>query len=131
MAAKKKTTTKAATPKTTTPDLPTEFTIGGEAFRVTPKEEWTARQDDAAMAVMMRMSTKLDADAIEEGDSFAVVDSLIETGLYRRMLGIALQPIEGSRSVEENIKFFRDVKIDVGGFTPVMAVVAAFFGSGD
>lgn len=126
MAAKKKATTKKAAPDI----LPTEFTIGGEMFRVTPKDEWTPRQDDAAMAVMMRISSKFKKEEVDGADELAIVDKLIASGLYRRMLGIALVPTDSERSIDENIEFFEDTKIEPGSFTAVMAVVSVFFGSG-
>lgn len=131
MAAKKRTATKKRTPAKATDSLPTEFELGGEEYRVTPRDEWTMQQDDWALSVMMGMSRNLTPDSVESGDGMAIVDRLVETGLYRKMLGIALERKGDPRTIQENVEHFQGIRIDVSNLAPVVAVVAAFFGSGN
>lgn len=138
--AKKTTTTKSATkttPKKTAPETPTEFTLGGESYRITPRTEWSVEQDDQAMSIMMDVSFDLSEMDTNDNDSSgrAIMRELTRTGRYREMLGVTLSQIdpEGEpRSIRENIAHFRKLRLDLQAAMPaVTASIAAFFGSGE
>jgi hypothetical protein len=132
MATKKKTAADASA-------LPTEYTIGGETYRLVGKSDWSIRQDDHAIAILAEFAL----DQAEGGGTRLrdIVRGLISSGLYRRMLGVALQPDGadpinvGEDALEENVKRFEALRASGSPtasqeiFAATMGVVASFFGS--
>ena len=122
--------TSKATKKAANDGLPTEFEISGETYEVTPREEWTIEQDDIALSVVMELRSSLKEEDIERDATTHLVQTLIESGLYRKMLGTALRRKGDPRTVSENIQHFAALR-GLSDPTPIVAAVAVFFGSGN
>lgn len=121
--------------------IPTEYNIGGVAYRLVNRDEWSSRQDDYAVAILAEFAL----DQAERGGSGTkvrdVVRGLIRSGLYRQMLGVALQPEDAEPinadedALDANVQRFEEMKTARTSlasqevFAATMGVVMSFFGS--
>lgn len=132
-------TTKAKPRKKVDPDEPLVITADGCDYELIPPEEWTPQQDDAATAMLLRLSPQFKDmggdEAANDAAMTEVVATLVESGQYRKMLGLAFKP-KGEAfdpdDIPARIAFFETVRFPMDQrMAAATGAVRAFFGSGD
>lgn len=118
---------------------PVTITAGGRVFELIPPEQWTAQQDDKATGMLLRIAPQLQRAASDDPEDneaamAEVVVTLVESGEYRKMLGLSFWP-QGEAfdpdRIDENTAFFENARFPFSErLTAATEAVKAFFGSG-